>query len=233
MGRRLQPGIGPIFEFLTVKSIGAQDNMSREDRSRPTRQPAGESLSTGNHSAADTIALLPDEQVDSDVTHSTPASPTRSRWVAPAALVIAVFAIGIAVWSLVRLPGESDNVQQSAVDNARLSPDDAKARACVAFDTVRKAVSMQTNADLGPDPVAREAVAANARLATLAGGEYLLSRLDPGLPLELADALRSFANNLQDVGMYQLAGVPNTDPILTAKMSDAQSASQQLTDMCK
>jgi hypothetical protein len=92
---------------------------------------------------------------------------------------------------------------------------------------------MQTNADLGPDPVARQAVAANARLATLAGGEYLLSRLDPGLPLELADALRSFANNLQDVGMYQLAGVPNTDPILTAKMSDAQSASQQLTDMCK
>ena len=53
---------------------------------------------------------------------------------------------------------------------------------CTAVDTVRNAVSRQTNADFGPDPIAREAVAANARLATIGGGNYLLARLDPAIP---------------------------------------------------
>ena len=124
-----------------------------------------------------------------------------------------------------RTPGEAAvNAQQS---------DDAKASVCVAFDMVRKAVSVQTNADLGPDPVAKEAVAANARLATLGGGEYLLSRVDPATPPELADAVRSFANNLGDIGMNQLVGVPNTDPTVAARLSEAQAASQQIADICK
>jgi hypothetical protein len=167
----------------------------------------------------------PNAQADRDVTSSQPAMRTPSRWVAPAALAIAVIAIGLAIWPLVRTPGEP------AV-NAR-QPEDAKARVCVAFDTVRKAVSVQTNADLGPDPVAREAVAANARLATFGGGVYLLSRLDPATSPELADAVRSFANNLQDIGMSQLVGVPNTDPTLAARLGEAQAASKQIADMCK
>jgi hypothetical protein len=172
---------------------------------------------------------MPDEkpsaQADRDVTSSHAAMRTPSRWVGPAALAIAVIAVGLAIWALVRTPGEpAVNAQQ---------PDDAKAHVCVAFDTVHKAVSVQTNADLGPDPVAKEAVAANARLATLGGGEYLLSRLDPATPAELADVVRSFANNLQDIGMKQLVGVPNTDPTLAAQLSEAQAASQQIADMCK
>jgi hypothetical protein len=167
----------------------------------------------------------PNAKADRDVTSSQPAMQTPTRWVAPAALAIAVIAIGIAIWAPVRPTGEpAINTQPS---------DDAKAHVCAAVDTVRKAVSMQTNADLGPDPVAKEAVAANARLATLGGGEYLLSRLDPATPPELADPVRSFANNLQDIGMKQLVGVPNTDPGLAAQLSDAQAASQQIADLCK
>jgi hypothetical protein len=147
--------------------------------------------------------------------------------------VIAVIAVGVATWALVRSPGEAAvNAQQSPAVIAQQS-DDAKARVCVAFDTVRKAVSVQTNADLGPDPVAKEAVAANARLATLGGGEYLLSRLDPATPSGLADAVRSFANNLQDIGMNQLVGVPNTDPALAARLHEAEVVSPQIADMCK
>jgi hypothetical protein len=41
-------------------------------------------------------------------------------------------------------------------------------RICTAFDTVSKAVPGQTHADLGPDPVAQEAVAGNARSALVA-----------------------------------------------------------------
>jgi hypothetical protein len=159
------------------------------------------------------------------MTSSQPASPTLWRWIAPAALVLALIAIGVAIWALVRSPGD-------AAVNA-LPPDDAKARVCAAFDTVRKAVSSQTNADLGADPVAKEAVAANARLATFGGGQYLLSRLDPGTPTELAEAVRSFANDLQDVGMDQLAGATGADPTQAARMNEAQTISKQIADICK
>jgi hypothetical protein len=148
-------------------------------------------------------------------------------------MAIAVVAIGLAAWALVRSPGEPQSAVNAQPSDDVTSSDDAKARVCAAFDTVRKAVSMQTNLDLGPDPVARSAVAANARLATLGGGEYLLSRLYPATPTELAKVVRSFANNLQDIGMSQLAEVPNDDPTLAAQLSEAQSVSLQITDMCK
>ena len=169
------------------------------------------------------------------MTHSSPASPessTSSRWVAPAALVIAVIAIGVGIWAIARSPGEPPRPPGEPAVNAQQS-DDAKAGVCAAFDMVRKAVSTQTNIDIGPDPVAREAVAANARLATLGGGEYLLSRLNPATPRELADAVRSFANNLQDIGIKQLGGVPNTDPTVAALLNEGQVTSTQIADMCK
>ena len=75
-------------------------------------------------------------------------------------------------------------------------------------------------------------MAANARLATLGGGEYLFS-LDPATPRELADAVRSFANNLQDIGINQLVGAPNTDPTVAALLNEAQAASTQIAGMCK
>ena len=168
------------------------------------------------------------------MTSFQPAAQSSSRWMGPAALVVAVIAIAVGVWALVRSQAEpAVNSQQSQQPGSAQTSDDAKGRVCAAFDIVRKAVSIQTNVDLGPDPVAREAVAANARLATLGGGDYLLSRLDPATPPELADAVRKFANNLQDIGMSQLVGVLNTDPALGAKLSEAQGASEQIAGMCK
>lgn len=151
--------------------------------------------------------------------------------VAPIALVIAVCAIGIALWALLRPPAEPTATSGTPAVSTEQA-DDAKKRICVAIDTVRKAVSVQTNLDLGPDPVAREAVAANARLATLGGGEHLLSRIDPATPADLADAVRAFANTLQDIGMGQLAGVPNADPALAARLHEIQAASTRITEMC-
>jgi len=164
------------------------------------------------------------------MTTSEPGSV--ARWVAPAALVIAVIAIGVAIWAVVQSPGEPATKPGEPAANAE-QPGDAKAHVCAAFDMVRKSVQLRTNADLGPDPVAKEAVAANARLATIGGGEYLLSRLGSATPPDLATAVRSFANNLQDIGMSQLVGVLNTDPALGAKLSEAQGASEQIAGMCK
>jgi hypothetical protein len=136
-----------------------------------------------------------------------------------------VIAIGVATWaSLEQSPTESAvDPQQSEI---------AKARACGAFDIVLRAVSMQTNANLGTDAVARQAVAANARLATLGGGEYLVSRLGPATPADLADAVRTFADVIQDVGMNQLVGIPNADPRMAPLLSAAQDASERVAAMC-
>jgi len=164
------------------------------------------------------------------MTTSEPGSV--ARWVAPAALVIAVIAIGVAIWAVVQSPGEPATKPGEPAANAE-QPGDAKAHVCAAFDMVRKSVQLRTNADLGPDPVAKEAVAANARLATIGGGEYLLSRLGSATPPDLATAVRSFANNLQDIGMNQLAGAPADDPAQTTRMADAGQSVTQITDMCK
>ena len=56
------------------------------------------------------------------------------------------------------------------------------------------------------------AVAANARVALFDGGQYLLARLDPRRLPTLADKIRTFANQLMDIGAAATAGVPNTDP---------------------
>ena len=127
-----------------------------------------------------------------------------SRWAAPVALLIALIAVALAVWALV---SESSEAPAAAQQDG-----DPKTRVCSAFDTVSNAVQIQTHVDLGPDPVAQKAVAGNARLALVGGGEYLLRHLDPKTPPELADAVRSFANNLEDIGMNALAEVPGTDP---------------------
>jgi hypothetical protein len=169
-------------------------------------------------------------QDHSDASSAVPSAvPSRwqqlSRWAAPAALLIAVIAVAVAVWALMSA--------SSKAPAAATQAGDPKMRVCSAFDTVSKAVSLQTHADLGKDPVAQVAVAGNARLALVGGGQYLLSRLDSSTPSQLADAVRSFANDLQDIGMYALAGVPNTDPEQSARLTQGDLGRKQIVDLCK
>lgn len=178
---------------------------------------------------------MPDTAAASDTpTSHRPASP-QARWPVIAALVVAVAALALAGWALVRpaAPAAATDPAEETPAAAEQDPAQAKAALCPAVDIVRNAVSIQTNTDPGADPAARQAVAANARLATLGGGQYLLSRLAPDTPAELAEAVRTFANTLQDIGMKQLSGLSNTDPALAAQLNDAQTASNRLTELCK
>ena len=168
------------------------------------------------------------------MTSSVRSERSTPTWTAPVALAIAVIAVGLAVWALLRAPDESSSVAgPTPAGNGQQAGKAGKAGICAAVDTVRNAVTRQTNADFGPDPVAREAVAANARLATIGGGSYLLARLDPTIPADLADAVRTFADDLQDIGMKQLVGTPNTDPALSEQLKAAQATSAHITDLCK
>lgn len=146
------------------------------------------------------------------------------RWAAPVALVVAVVALALAIWALF---SESSNTPATAL------PGDPKTRVCTAFETVSKAVPLQTNNDLGPEPVAQAAVAANARLALFGGGQYLLNSLDSATPEELADAVRLFATNLRDIGMNALAGAENSDPDQVIRMAEGDTTRHLIADLCK
>ena len=164
------------------------------------------------------IAPMSDSASNHSISRGQPA------WIAPAALAVALISVAIAVWALVKSPS-SEGV-------AKLSEDDAKAQICEAFQIVRGGIALQTNADLGPDPVAAQAVAANARLSTLGGGLFLLSRLNDGAPTELADAVRSFATDIEYVGMVQLSGAAPDDPAQVDRTNRAQAASNKIGELC-
>jgi hypothetical protein len=113
-------------------------------------------------------------------------SARRNSWplVGFAALAVALTAMVIAVWALLRQPAAP-----AAVSPTSQQIGEAKGRACAAYTTVSTAVSLQTHTDLGPDPVAMQAAAANGRLAMATGASYLNAHLDPATPDELATAL--------------------------------------------
>lgn len=161
--------------------------------------------------------------------HAKPAPPTLAQKMSPfvpiAALVVALAAIGVAIWALVAPPSRAHSV--AGQDG------DPKTEICAAFNTVANAVSVQTHADLGPDPVAQKAVAANARLAMIGGGDYLLNRLGPATPPELADAVRSFANDLVTIGMNALAEVPASEPAQAARLNAGEARRTQIAELCK
>ena len=86
------------------------------------------------------------------------------RWLARIALAIALIAVALAAWSL-RAAHPSSTASEASAQQVV----DAKTRACSAATTVNTAVSLQTHVDLGSDPAAIQAVAANARLSMAAG----------------------------------------------------------------
>jgi hypothetical protein len=148
------------------------------------------------------------------------------RWGTIVAALIAIVALTVAVWALLRPANSpaSPTAQQIA---------DAKGRACVAYTTVRTAVALQTQVEPSPDPAAAQAVAANARLAMAVGGDYLLSHLDPAVPPQLAELLRSLAADLQDLTINALAGVGDTDPGQVARLHDVEAKSAKIVEQCK
>ncbi len=152
------------------------------------------------------------------------------------ALVVAVGALAVAIWALLSTPpaGEATSASgDEASSGGEDSSEEAGARVCGAFDTVRNAVSLQTNADLGADPVAVQAVAANARLATLGGGQYLLTQLSDATPSDLSESVRSFANTLQNIGIGQLAGSPANDPAQVQRLDAAQDDAARISELCQ
>jgi hypothetical protein len=170
----------------------------------------------------------------SHAAHSEPKS--RAGIVGPLALVVALVGAALAGLALYRSGGETRSAapasaaQPAATDQQSGDP---KMRTCEAFSTVRNAVSLQTHQDLGTEPVALQAVAANARLAMIGGAIYLQNRTDPAAPAELVTAITSFTDGLQAIGVNALAGITNEDATQAGRLRDAQVLSDRIVELCK
>lgn len=161
---------------------------------------------------------------------SAASVPHRGKWVVPAIAVLALAGVALGAVALARSAGGPAVASYSDQQRA-----DAKARACKAFDLVRKGVSRNTHlsAPGGPGDVAGTlAVAANARISLYDGGQYLLARIDPATPTELADASRAFADTLMDIGAAATAGALDTDPDQAARLRGADEANTAIGKMC-
>jgi hypothetical protein len=155
--------------------------------------------------------------------------PRRTSALSVLALLLAVAALALAGWALHR-----PAVSEPSYSDARRAG--AKAEVCSAVDVVRKGVSLNTNLQPagGPDDITGSlAVTANARVALYDGGQYLLAKLDPATPPDLADEVRKFANGLLDIGAAATAGIQNADPVQAGRLREAETASANIGSLCK
>ena len=159
-----------------------------------------------------------------------------SRWariLLPVTLVVAIAAAALSGWLLYRVAQEGT---PNSPNYSGAQRTDAKTKVCAAADVVRKGVSLNTNLQVpgGPQDVTGTlAVAANARISLYDGGQYLLARLDPATPPELADAVKKFGNLLMDIGAGATAGSQNSEPEQAARLKDADATNATITELCK
>ncbi len=161
----------------------------------------------------------------------SPDRPRRGGVVAVIALILAIAALGLAAWAAFR-PAPAPAAAVLHGDPASRRED----RRMQASDLVRRGVSLNTNLPVpggDADVTGSLAVAANARLSLSGGGRYLLDRIDPATPTELAASARQFANTLMDIGAASIAGAQNTDPDQAARLSDADAANVKIVEACK
>ena len=151
----------------------------------------------------------------------------------PITLVVAVVAAALSGWVLFRLTQDGTPNSPNYTGAQRT---DAKQKICAATDIVRRGVSLNTNLQPpgGPEDVTGSlAVAANARLALYDGGQYLIARMDPATPQNLADAVKKFGNLLMDIGAGATAGQQNTEPEQAARLKEADAINGTITELCK
>lgn len=163
-------------------------------------------------------------------TAAAPPAPPRRRLVPATALVLAVVAVGLSGWALWRtFPGSSEP------EYTPEQRDQATRRVCAAADLVRNGVTLNTG-EPGPvavgDVAGSMAAAANARLSLYDGGQYLLARLDPATPADLATAVHRLADGLMDIAAAATAGAQNADPDQAARLQEAESADATVRDLC-
>jgi hypothetical protein len=155
-----------------------------------------------------------------------PHGSDTSRWLTYAALAIALVATVLAALAYFLPAHHQASVPQQ--------DGDAKANVCSAYKGAHRSVVVNTHMQSRnpDDAVAELSVATNARLALVGGGAYLKDRLaaNTAAPADLANAVNSFANTIEQLGMNYLIGVATEvqDPL----RKDLDSQVAQLDKLC-
>jgi len=183
-----------------------------------------------------------DENVSEDSAPDAEEAKSGSNFgpgvLAMIAVLIAIATLGASAW-MWRNPTNSAPAapaEAAAPTFSDTEKNDAKTKLCAAFELVRAGVanSSALQAPGGDEDVTGAlAVAANARLALYGGGQYLLARIEPAAPADVADAARKFGNTLMDIGAAAMAQVPKSDPGQDARLKDADAQNAAVEELCK
>jgi hypothetical protein len=194
-------------------------------------------------SGAHAAEPLPESDAAEQVTASEPVSHARDsspapggskllRWVAVAALVLAVISTGLAVAGWFYYPHKGAAGTGTYSDQ---QTKDAKKHICETFMVVDRAVvrnSRLKNPENG-GPIGALSVATAARLAFYSGGSYLRDRVsqEPATPPDLAKSVNAMASNLEELAIGYLAGAADfTQDELRQSLDDKIKAT---VEICK
>jgi hypothetical protein len=211
---------GPWLGPATARSPGRIGRYHRRmpdpDDSEPTPD-ASELASDDSPRAEATASVSGRRRID--------RGRDRKSLLTAAVAVLAVIAVATSAWAVLR-PASG-----AGYDDAQKA--DAKAQVCSAFDTVRRGISRNTNLQVPSGDVAASlGAAANARISLYDGGQYLLARLGPATPTELADTVRGFANSLLDIGSATVAGALDSDPDQATRLAGVNAANAKIGQIC-
>jgi hypothetical protein len=171
------------------------------------------------------------------VSHAKDSSPAPGgskllRWVAVAALVLALISTGLAVAGWFYYPHKGAAGTGTYSDQ---QTKDAKKHICETFMVVDRAVvrnSRLKNPENG-GPIGALSVATAARLAFYSGGSYLRDRVsqEPATPPDLAKSVNAMASNLEELAIGYLAGAADfTQDELRQSLDDKIKAT---VEICK
>jgi hypothetical protein len=172
-----------------------------------------------------------ESEIEASPNEPLPSPPWRSssRWPTFAALAIAVIAAAVAITAWFRPAPESASPTFTDQQTAQ-----AKMNVCSAYTAVHQGVVRNTHLkDPNPnDPAGQLAIAANARLALLGGGAYLRDRVaaQSATPADLAQAVNSMANTIEQLGVAYLAA--STNLVLDPLRHDLEAQLAQINELC-
>lgn len=156
--------------------------------------------------------------------------PAPGRWMAPVALLLSVLAAAGAGWALLK-PTPAPTPPGLFAGNPTAT--DPKAEACRVAELVAEGVALQSRANLGPEPVALETVAANTRLAMAGGAVYLRENTPSNTPAELAEPISALAGQLQDIAQHFFVGQTSAVPAQAERLKAATETTKKIAENCK
>jgi hypothetical protein len=160
------------------------------------------------------------------------AERQQGRWSIPAWPAVALVSVGITVgviaFVLLRMVLDRDSAPKYNDEQVA----QAKTKICTEYQKVRQGVVLNTGRNIGEDPAAVFATAANARMALFDGSAFMLTKLaeEPATPAELAAAVRSVADVSQQLTIDYLAELPDLDT--QASLTAVDTASAKVFEIC-